>query len=362
MRAGALDAYNAAATGPHGNPSGAHRLARDAQRLLDEARDAVAAAVGGDPGGVIFTAGGTEADNLAIAGVLGARGGVAVCPAAEHHAVLYPVENSGGRVVAHREDGRVDLDNLTAALDEEVSVVSVMAVNNESGVIQPLDPIADLVAKHAPDAVLHTDAVQAAAWLDLPEHTRRADLVSISGHKFGGPMGVGALVVRNEVALTPLLQGGGQERGRRAGSHNVAGIVALGAAIAETAAERLETNARVAGLRDRLANGLLEMVPGTVESGNRADKVPGSCHLCFEGIESEALLFLLEQGGVYASAASSCASGAQEPSHVLAAMGVPRSMARGSLRLSLGASSTAADVDRVLAVLPPAVERLRARG
>lgn len=342
-----------------GNPSGAHRLARQARQVLDDCRETVAQIVGGDPGDVVFTGGGTEADNLAIGGVLADRGGVAVCPAAEHHAVLHPVQQAGGRIVGHRPDGAVDLDALAAALDGDVSIVSVMAVNNENGMIQPLEPVRELIDRLAPGAVLHTDAVQAAPWLDLALHTAPADLVSITAHKFGGPAGVGALIIRNGVTVRPLLIGGGQERERRAGTQNVAGVAGLAAALATTADERVDTNERVAALRDRLADDILASVPDTVETGDRAHKVPGNVHLCFAGIESEALLFLLEQHEVYASAAASCSSGAQEPSHVLAAMGVDRMVAQGSLRLSLGAPSTAAEVDHCLEAIGPAVDRLR---
>ncbi|MDH3705393.1 MAG: cysteine desulfurase [Acidimicrobiia bacterium] len=344
-----------------GNPSGAHRLARRAQQVLDEARDVVAEAVGGvAPGDIVFTSGGTEADNLAIAGVVDRVGGVAVCPAAEHHAVLHPVQQRQGRVVGHTADGLVDLDSLTAALDEHVTIVSVMAVNNENGMIQPLEPIRELIDRHAPNAVLHTDAVQAAPWLDLADHTAPADLVSLTGHKLHGPAGCGALAVRNGVELAPQLVGGGQERGRRAGTHNVAGIAGLAAALGAIPAARPHTTDQVAARRDRLADGLLAAVPDTVETGRRAGKIPGNCHLCFAGIESEALLFLLEADEVYASAAASCSSGAQEPSHVLAAMGVDRRLAQGSLRLSLAATTTAAEIEHCLTVLPPAVARLRA--
>ncbi|MDH4168486.1 MAG: cysteine desulfurase [Acidimicrobiia bacterium] len=361
LSAAAADAMQAVIDARLGNPSGAHRLARRAQEVLDEAREVVADALGGPAGGVVFTGGGTEADNLAVRGVLGASGGLAVCPAAEHHAVLHPVQQANGRVVGLTTDGRVDLDRLAEALDPDVRVVSVMAVNNENGMIQPLEPIRELIDERAPAAVLHTDAVQGAPWLDLVAHTTPADLVSISAHKFGGPAGVGALLVRGDVELAPQLVGGGQERGRRAGTHNVAGIAGMAAALAATVGARRETGQRVGRLRDRLADALLAEVDDCVETGVRAAKVAGNCHLCFSGIESEALLFLLEQQEVYASAAASCSSGAQEPSHVLAAMGYPRQLAGGSLRLSLGPTTTEADVERAVAVIPPAVARLRER-
>jgi len=216
------------------------------------------------------------------------------------------------------------------------------------------------VDRCAPQAVLHSDAVQAAAWLDLPTALRRAGLVSITGHKFGGPKGAGALVVRDGVPLAPVLRGGGQERERRSGTQNVPAIVGLGEAARLVADERVSLGRRVAALRDRLEGGLRDAVDGvrrTVPDG--VDRTPGVAHLCFDGIESEELLFLLERDGIAASAASSCASGAQEPSPVLAAMGIDRVTAAGSLRLSLGHCSTDADVDHALDVIPAAVERLR---
>ncbi len=228
--------------------------------------------------------------------------------------------------------------------------------------MQPLAEVADIVRRLAPQALLHTDAVQAFAWLDVAEGCRVADLISISAHKFGGPQGVGALVARAGVSLAPRLRGGGQERDRRSGTPNVAGIAAMASAAAETVAERPTQAVRVAGLRDRLVDDLTSRLPGVVESGNRQDKTANIAHLCFEGVESEALLFLLEKEEIMASAAASCSSGAMEPSHVLAAMGFSRALAGGSLRLSLGYSTTEDDIDAALAAIPPAVRRLRERG
>ncbi|MCO8129472.1 cysteine desulfurase [Acidimicrobiia bacterium EGI L10123] len=356
-----------------GNPSGAHRLARDARRAIDDARDTFAEVTGFDPGDIVFTAGGTEADNLAVLGVLDAvdrPGATAACPASEHHAVLEAVEHRHGRIVRVRADGRVDLDHLAELLDDTVAVVSVMAVNNETGVIADLHAVLDLVVDLAPGAVVHTDAVQALTWLDLPAATtspsgRRVDLLSLSAHKFGGPQGVGVLAVRAGTPLQPRLLGGGQERGRRSGTQNVAGIVGAAAAARTATDTRAETVDRLGALRDRLADGLHDAIDGLVETAvdpvtrDRAGKIAGSCHVCIPGIEAEALLVLLEDRDVFASAASSCASGAQDPSHVLAAMGVPRDVAAGSLRLSLGWSSTDADVDAALDAVPAAVERLR---
>jgi cysteine desulfurase len=372
MRPEAVEAMLPFLTDRYANPSGAHLLARDARRAVDEARDTMARVLGCEPGEIVFTGGGTESDNLAVLGSHDRRGGVVVCPASEHHAVLDPVVSRHGRVVPVGPDGVVDLDALAGMLGESagdapVTLVSVMLANNEVGTIQPLDAVAEVVRAHAPDAWLHTDAVQGFSWLDVPRLTRAADLVSISAHKFGGPKGVGVLVVRDGADPAPRQLGGGQERGRRSGTQNVAGIVAMATAARLTAEARERTVERVGKLRDRLAEGLLAAIDGTVETGvhrgpggsDRSVKVAGICHLCLDRVESEALLYLLERGGVYASAASSCSSGAMQSSHVLEAMGVPAAIAAGSLRLSLGWASTDADVDLALEVIPPAVERLR---
>ncbi|HEV3225571.1 MAG TPA: cysteine desulfurase family protein [Acidimicrobiales bacterium] len=343
-----------------GNPSGAHAMARDARNALDDARITLADALGCAPGEIVFTSGGTEADNTVVYSGL-ARGTV-VCSAIEHHAVLEPVQRGGGRVVRVTPAGVVDLDAVEAALDPSVAVVSVMLANNEIGTIQPLDEVAEIVRARAPQAALHTDAVQAFPWLDVAGKAQVADLVSISAHKFGGPKGVGVVVVRDGTPFSARQVGGGQERERRSGTQNVGGIVAMAEAARLTVDERKSVVDRVTVLRDRLADGLIERVPDTIESGDRSRKVAGNCHLCFDGIESEALLFILEQHGVMASAAASCASGAQDPSHVLAALGFPRHLAQGSLRLSLGTTTVDDDVDTALEVIPPAVARLRERG
>ena len=345
-----------------GNPSGAHAVARAARRAVDDARDWVAALVGATAGEVVFTSGGTEADNLAVDGVVRATGGLPVCSAVEHPAVLAPVREAGGVVVPTDTGGRIDLDALAATLAgvDGICLVSVMAVNNETGVINDLDAVADVVAEHAPEAMLHTDAVQATAWVDLGPACRSAALVSLTGHKFGGPKGAGALVVRDGVPMAAVLRGGGQERDRRAGTQNVPAIVGLGEAARLVQADREATVRRIGALRDRLEGGLLAAVDGvhrTVPGGT--PRTPGVAHLCISGVESEALLFLLERHGLSASAGSSCASGAQEPSHVLAAMGVDRTAALGSVRLSLGHASTPADVDHALAVVPATVAQLR---
>jgi cysteine desulfurase len=352
-----------------GNASGTHGVARAAKTALEEARERVALALGARPAEVVFTGGGTEADNLAVKGAAhaarhGGLGDGVVTTAIEHHAVLHSadrLEREGFRVarVGAGEDGIVDLDALAAALDERTVVVSVMLANNEVGTIQPLDEVARLMAERAPRAVLHTDAVQAAPWLDLSQAAAAAHLVAVSAHKFGGPQGVGALVVRGGARLQAVIDGGGQERDLRSGTHNVAGIVGMAAALAATVGHRGEEVPRVAGLRDELAAGIAAAVAGAVPNGDHARKLPNNCHVGFPGVESEALLLLLDREGVCAAAGSACASGAMEPSHVLLAMGLPPDVARGSIRLTLGWSTTAAEVEEALAIIPGAVERLR---
>jgi cysteine desulfurase len=365
LRPEAFDAMQPWLTTAFGNPSGGHRVAREACRAVDEARDAVAAALGCAPGEVVFTGGGTEADNLAVVGVLAAaraRGAPAgaVCSAVEHHAVLHAVEAEGGHTVGVDPAGRIDLDRLAEAIDAGTALVSVMLANNEVGTITDLGSVASVVRERAPRAVLHTDAVQAVAWLDVAVRAAPAALVSIAGHKFGGPQGTGALVVREGVRLSPLLRGGGQERERRSGTHNVAGIVGMAAALSAAAADRDRAVDAVRRRRDRLVAGIRAgLGDGVVESAAGADRLPNIAHLRLAGVDSEALLVLLDDQGVCASAGSSCASGAMEPSHVLAAMGVARADARTALRLSLGRPTTDADVDRGIEAVVVAATRLR---
>lgn len=367
LRPEARDAWIAASEKHHANPTGSHRAAREARRALDDARDLIAEAYGRPPAEVVFTSGGSEADNLAIRGVLRARGGTPVCSAAEHHAVLEPVEYAGGVAVTLGRDGRVDPDTLAEVLAEldDVSIVSMIAVNNETGAVNDLPALAAAVRRVKPDALLHTDAVQAGGWIDIAEAAADFDLISITGHKLGGPVGTGVLFVRAGITLDPLLLGGGQERGRRAGTPDVAGASALAVAVAVTRDRRADEVSRLGALRDELVAGLRsalgDHVSTTVLDGGAA-VAAGIAHVCFPAIEAEALLFLLDQESLRASAASSCSSGAQDPSHVLAAMGVPRETAQGSLRLSLGHTTTQADIDAALAIIPPAVERLIAHG
>lgn len=344
-----------------GNAGGNYRLGRDARRAVDDARDRIAAVIGCEPGEIIFTSGGTESDNTVIAGAA-ADGRVPLCGATEHHAVLDAVARDGGRVVAVDRLGRLDLDALAAALAGEpaVGVVSVMTVNNEIGTINDIAAVAATV-RAGSDAVIHTDAVQVPGWLDLAELWPHVDALSLSAHKFGGPKGVGVLVARRGTALAPLLVGGGQERGRRSGTHNVGGIVAAAVALELTAAGTAEQVGRVGALRDRLVAGLVDADLGATETVPAAHKIAGNAHMLVADVETESLLYLLDEAGVCASAASACSSGALEPSHVLLAVGVPAELAAGAIRFTLGSSTQAGDVDRAVEVISGAITRLHER-
>lgn len=368
MRPEAVAAMLPFLAGSFGNPSGVHAAARAAKTALEEARDVVAAALGATAGEVVLTAGGTEADNLAVVGAARAaraagRGDGVVTTAFEHKAVLASadrLEREGFRVtrLPVGADGIVDPDAVAGAVDDETVVVSVMLVNNEVGTVQPLADVAAAVRATAPRAALHTDAVQAVPWIDVAAATADVDLVAISAHKFGGPKGTGALVVRGTV-LEPLLEGGGQERGVRAGTVNVAGAVAMASALRITTERRADEVAHAQRLRDRLLAGIRDRIADCFVNGDPDRKVAGNIHLGFPGVDAETLLVALDRAGVCAAAGSSCSSGATEPSHVLEAMGMDRADALSSIRLSIGFASTDADVDRALEVLPEAVTSLR---
>ncbi len=378
LRPEVLEAMAAVEGNRFANASGSHRLAREARRAVEEARDLVAGFVGARPSEVVFTSGGTESDNLAVLGTLAERTGAvepvgAVCSAIEHAAVLAPMRAATrgaarllgvGAVrlteVGATPEGVVDLDALADALRPDTALVSVMTANNEVGTVQPIGAVAGLVRARAPQALLHTDAVQAAPYLDLAEVVGPCDLIALSAHKLGGPKGVGVLVVRAPHTVAPILHGGGQEHERRAGTHNVAGIVGFAAALAALSGEREAEAARVGRLRDAFADAVLASVPDTTESAPRAATLPGHCHLRFARVEQEELLVLLDRGGVYASAGSACASGAVEPSHVLLAMGLDPPDARSGVRFTLGRTTTEAEVLGAVGVVADAVARLRA--
>ena len=350
-----------------GNPSSAHRFGRAARAGLEQARREVAQATGAEPNQVIFTSGGTEADNLGIVGAALAardRGGAmcAVVSATEHKAILaaaHAVCHLGGREVILPVDGagRVDLDALDAALAERPAVVSIMWVNNEVGTVQPVREIASRC--HAAGVYFHTDAVQAFGKLPVSLRELPCSLLTISGHKIGAPKGIGALIVRDRKAVEAIIHGGGQQYGIRPGTENVAGAVALGRAAALAAGEQADVADRLRHLRDDLAARLAAAVPDIRVNGEAGERAPHVLNVSVAGADSEALLMHLDLAGVAASSGSACSTGSVEPSHVLVAMGVPRDLALGAIRFSLGRESTAADVDRVAEVMPAVAAKVR---
>ncbi len=350
-----------------GNPSSAHRMGRTARAGLEQARREVAAAVGAEPSQVIFTSGGTEADNLAVVGgALAARHHgrpmLVAVSTIEHKAVLaaaHYVAELGGEEIRLPVDanGQLDLAALDEALGRRPAVVSVMWVNNECGCCQPIEAIA--ARCHAAGVLLHSDAVQAFGKIPIDLGSLPCTLLTLSGHKIGAPKGIGALIVRDRKAIEAIIHGGGQQFGIRPGTENVAGAIALGRAAALAAAERETQAARLDRLRERLIGRLRAGVPDLVVHGEDAPRAPHILNVGVPGADSEALLMHLDLAGVCASGGSACSTGAVEPSHVLTALGVPRALALGSIRLSLGHESTEEDVERAAAVFPQVVEKVR---
>jgi cysteine desulfurase len=336
------------------NPNSLHAEGRAARAVVDSAREAVARVLGAAPREIVFTGGGSESIGLAIAGAAraaSARGRHVVTVATEHHAVLHAVdalERDGWRVtrLAVDQRGLVDPAAFDAALTPETTLASVMLANNEIGVVQPVAELARIAREHG--VLLHTDAIQAPGWLPLDVEALGVDLLSLSGHKFHGPKGVGVLYVRRGTPLEPLIVGGGQEHGLRAGTENVAGIAGFAVALTLADAERPETAPRVQALRDRLEGGIVAAVPGVVVNAARAPRLPNNLSVAFADVPSDALLIRLDLEGVAASAGSACAAGSLEPSHVAAALGLDDRHVRGVIRFSLGRNTTAAELDEAL--------------
>jgi cysteine desulfurase len=350
-----------------GNPSSAHRFGRAARAGIEQARRQIAEALGAESSQVIFTSGGTEADNLGIVGAaLAARDrGARMCAAVsaiEHKAVLaaaHAVCHLGGREVLLPVDqsGMVELDGLEAVLAEQPSVVSVMWVNNEVGVIQPVEEIASRCREAG--VIFHTDAVQALGKVPISLEKLCCTLLTISGHKIGAPKGIGALIVRDRKAVEAIIHGGGQQFGIRPGTENVAGAVALGRAAQLAAAEQPSLAQRLCALRDELAARLKAAVPNLTINAEQSLRAPHLLSVAVDGADSEALIMHLDLAGVAASSGSACSTGAIEPSHVLVAMGVPRDLALGTIRFSLGRESTEADIERAVEVVPTVAAKVR---
>jgi cysteine desulfurase len=364
------EAMVAVLRGDFGNPSSVHAYGRAAREIVEDARERVATSVGASPAEIIFTGGGTEADNLAIKGAaskLRGNGDHVITSAFEHHAVLDSVEWLGRNgfevtVVPVGADGIVDPDQVAAAVRPSTVVVSIMAVNNEIGTAQPVAAIGRAVKAVNPSTLVHTDAVQMLGNLPVDLHELGVDFAAFSAHKFGGPKGVGFLYARSHAPVEALLHGGGHEGGRRSGTLNVPGLAGLGSA-AEIAAKEVDHKIeRVGALRARLWAGIKDSIKGARLNGHPSKRVPGTLNVSISGADGETLLLLFDSAGIACSAGSACQSGAIDPSHVLLAIGVPRDIAAGSVRFSLGRESTDSDVDAVLEVLPGIVERARSVG
>jgi cysteine desulfurase len=349
-----------------GNASSVHYYGQQAKAAIDTARSAIAALIGGEPSEIIFTSGGTEADNFAIRGVAEAQEVTGrkhlITSGIEHEAVLNTFKALARRgwkttVLPLDATGIVSPDRLHAAMTDDTALVSVMHANNEIGTIQPVAELATIA--HAHGALFHTDAVQTAGKIPVGARPLDIDLLAISGHKFYGPKGVGALWVKRGVRLAPFLAGGKQERNRRAGTENVPGIIGMGAAATLALAKMSVESVRLAALRDRLEEGILKNVANTDVNGARDTRVPNTTNISFERIEAESLLIALDLEGVAVSTGSACSSGTLEPSHVLKAMGLPSHRAQNSIRFSLGASNTEEQIDHVIEILPRIVTKLR---
>ena len=360
-----LEAMMPYLTEEYGNPSSLYRFGNHAKRAIEQARKEVADVLGAEPFEILFTGGGTEADNWVkeIMRSLKARGkNHFITSAVEHHALLHSaqrLQKEGFEVtfIPVDREGQIDPEQVRAAIRPETGLVSIMFANNEIGTIYPIKEIGAICRQAG--VLFHADAVQAAGHLPINVKEMNIDLLSLSAHKFHGPKGVGAFYCRRGIPLPSLIDGGAQERGKRAGTENVAGIVGLGAALRLANEEMSEASARVSAMRDRLIDGILQTVPMCRLNGPRHNRLPGNCNISFLGIEGESLLLRLDLAGIAASSGSACASSSLDPSHVLLAIGLPHEVAHGSVRLSLSDYNTEEDVDYILEKLPEIVSTLR---
>ena len=363
----ALEAMLPYFTQGYGNPSSLYAFGQQAKSDLEKARAAVARCLNAKPEEICFTSGGTEADNWALRGVAelmalkGKKTGHIITTAIEHHAILHTaqyLEKQGYEVTYLPVDGegRVDPAAVEAAIRPDTILISAMAANNEIGTVEPIAEIGAIAKAHK--VLFHTDAVQAVGHIPVDVEAWQVDLLSLSGHKFGGPKGVGVLYMRKPLRLPPLIHGGGQEKGRRSGTENVPGAVGLAAALTEAVENLSAESVRLAALRDKLIEGLTKL-PYTKATGSLTHRLPGTASFVFEGVEGEALLLHLDAKGICASSGSACSSASLDPSHVLLSIGLPHAIAHGSLRISLGPDNTEADVDYMLNEVPAVVNYLR---
>lgn len=360
-----LDAMLPYYTQYYGNPSSIYSVGRDAKKPLELARETIAQCLGALPSEIFFTSGGSEADNWAIKGTAHeqAKHGKKhlITTKFEHHAVLHSMDSLAkeGFEITYldvHENGLVRPEELEAAIREDTALVTIMYANNEIGTIQPISELAAICKKHG--VLFHTDAVQAVGNVHINVHEQGIDMLSLSGHKLHAPKGIGVLYIRKGIQMPNLIDGGAQERGRRAGTENVAGIIGLSVAIKEATATIDERAKRLSAMRDRLIDNLLKIDRSHI-NGDRVHRLPGNVNMCFEGVEGESLLLMLDLKGICASSGSACTSGSLDPSHVLLAIGLPHEIAHGSLRLSFGDQTTEEDIDYILEVLPPIITRLR---
>ena len=349
----------------YGNPSSVYKLARESKKAIDLARKQVADAINADSGEIFFTGCGSESDNWAIKGValaLKDKGKHIITTNIEHHAILHTcefLEENGYEVtyIPVDEYGMVSADDIKKAIRPDTILVSVMTANNEIGTIEPIKEIGAVCREKG--VYFHTDAVQAVGHIKIDVKEMNIDLLSLSGHKIGAPKGIGALYIRKGVKIKNLIHGGQQEKGKRAGTENVIGIVALGKAIELAVSEMEDTTERLKYLRDKIINGVLKNIEYSRLNGHPEERLPGNVNISFEFIEGESMLLMLDAKGICASRGSACTSGSLDPSHVLLAIGLPHEKAHGSLRISLGYQNTEEEVDKLLEVLPPIVQRLR---
>lgn len=349
----------------YGNSSSIYEIARTSKKLIDKARQQVATAIGSEAKEIYFTAGGSESDNWAIKGIAEAysqKGNHIITSVIEHHAVLHTCEylEKKGYEITYLpvdEDGKINIDDLEKAIKPTTILITIMFANNEIGTVQPVKEIGEIAKKH--NVIFHTDAVQAVGHIPINVKDMNIDMLSLSAHKMYGPKGVGALYIRKGIKLKSYIHGGAQERGLRAGTENVPGIVGLGKAIEMMTSEMEQENKRLIILRDRIIDGIQKEIPYTKLNGHRTDRLPANANISFEFIEGESILLLLDMNGIAASSGSACTSGSLDPSHVLLAIGLPHEKAHGSLRLTLGIENTEEDVNKLLEVLPNVVKRLR---
>ncbi|WP_058486218.1 cysteine desulfurase NifS [Defluviitalea phaphyphila] len=365
MKKEVIDAMMPYFTESFGNPSSIYEIARENKKALDESRDKIAKLLGADSKEIYFTSGGTESDNWAIKGIADVykdKGNHIITSSIEHHAVLHTceyLEKNGFEVTYLPVDeyGQVNPKDVEKAIKDNTILITIMYANNEIGTIQPIEEIGKIAKEKG--VIFHTDAVQAVGHIPVDVKKANVDLLSLSGHKFHGPKGVGALYIRKGIKIKPLLHGGAQERGRRGGTENVPGIVGLAKAL-ELAVENMEeNNKKMIELRDYIIKGVTEKIEHVKLNGHPTNRLPNNINFTFDFIEGESLLLLLDMKGIYASSGSACTSGSLDPSHVLLSIGLPHERAHGSLRITIGDENTKAEADYFLEVLPSIVQRLR---